>query len=108
MKTSYTHYYKKTPTKKDMIRLIKEEGAYYELLEQFDNIKKRDWKYVRKARTLNILQKRAFEVLQKQDKDTLGENIVGNWEDYPTWWIKKYGKPGKRAPYIVRKSMKKG
>jgi hypothetical protein len=84
------------PTRNDMLKLIDEEGAWLEFLEQTAwYCRTNNIKIVEKALSLLNLsdsQKLAREVLYLLVSDSdLANTIQGVWEEYPNWWIKKYG-----------------
>ena len=86
-----------TPTRNDMLRLIDEEGAWLEFLEQTA--------WYRRTNNVKIVVEKAIDMLALRDaqkiarevlyrlvtNSDLANTIKGVWEEYPVWWIKKYG-----------------
>jgi hypothetical protein len=96
------------PTRKDLLKLIDQEAAWLELLEQtrwFDrrHIRLMSKQYV-SSRDKNLLREldeeewlESAEKLAKKilhnivSTSDLWDTVKGCWEEYPNWWIRKYG-----------------
>jgi hypothetical protein len=91
------------PTRKDLLKLIDQEAAWLEFLEQvIDVIPRRRLKLSVSDRNLlekfdDITDLKASQRISKQiihrivlTRD-LWSTVEGCWEEYPKWWIRKYG-----------------
>jgi hypothetical protein len=96
-----------TPTRKDLLKLIDQERAWLEFLEQtrwFDSrnirlmskqkISSRDMKLIKaldEEEWLKSAEKLAKKILHNivSTRD-LWDTVKGCWEEYPNWWIRKY------------------
>jgi hypothetical protein len=93
------------PTRKDLLRLIDGEGAWLEFLEQTNWFSaalknkspileqfERAEEIESHRSSLEMLQRVAKTIIHKKVSTTDLREVVSDWwDEYPPWWLNKYG-----------------